>query len=178
MNSTFPHFSRHAATVAATASCIAAGFFPARYSICTALTGAATCSLGHFASFSAAHTVSTPSVLSATGTDTALCVTADATDLISRLSIFTCSTGGSSITDTPARASSFASSIFSRKLSVYPAALPACRMVTSVMDICLIKVLLTCKKSLKPLGFRDETSFAVPPCLSPVSRRKIALELQ
>ena len=29
MNSTFPHFSRHAATVAATASCIAAGFFPA-----------------------------------------------------------------------------------------------------------------------------------------------------
>ena len=64
--------------------------------------------------------------------------TALAMDLTSRLSILRLRSSPTSMTETFRRSSSLASSIFSRKLSVYPAAFPACRMVTSVMEICLI----------------------------------------
>ena len=90
-NSTSSQTARAAATVWRIASSMAAGFLPARYSICTALTGAGTWMRGCFA---------------------------EATDLMSRLSIFGFSTACSSMTLTPSRSRSLASSIFSRNESV------------------------------------------------------------
>ena len=73
---------------------------------------------GCFASLSAAQTSETLAGSSATGTHTALSFTAEATDLMSRLSIFGFSTACSSMTLTPSRSRSLASSIFSRNESV------------------------------------------------------------
>ena len=117
-NSTSSQTARAAATVWRIASSMAAGFLPARYSICTALTGAGTWMRGCFASLSAAQTSETLAGSSATGTHTALSFTAEATDLMSRLSIFGFSTACSSMTLTPSRSRSLASSIFSRNESV------------------------------------------------------------
>ena len=130
---------------------------------------------GCFASLSAAQTSDTLAGSSATGTHTALSFTAEATDLMSRLSIFGFSTACSSMTLTPSRSRSLASSIFSRNERI-------ARGLACLADrgICHGNVfhrrflLFFGKQKVpgKPTGFRDEI-FAVPPCLSPASRRTI-----
>ena len=141
-NSTSGQRARQAATVSLTAFSMASGFLWKRYSIWTGLTGAWTWRRGFFASFRAFQVICTFSGERATGTATMLPLTAAATDLTRRLSIFGCSMGSSSMTDAPRRSRSLASSIFSRKDREKSTALPVCFMVTSLIRIVFISVLL------------------------------------
>ena len=140
---------------------MASGFLWQRYSICTVLTGATTCRRGRAASRSAAHVISTVSSSnSSSGTATALPFTAEAMDLISRLSVRRFWMAPVSITETPRRSSCFASSIFSRKLRAKPPSFAGCGIVMSLMEILRIACFSFTKQKVPEIAlccdFRDE----------------------
>ena len=109
------------------------------YSICTVLTGATTCRRGFLAPFSAFQVTSTvSSSVRERGAASTLLKMALARDLIRRLSVRRLAMGAVSITGTPTLSSSFASSIFSRKLKTTPPASGGCFMVTSLRKMFLI----------------------------------------
>ena len=136
MNSTSAQYLRHSARVSRMEVSMASGFLWKRYSICTGLTGAHTCSRAFFASFRAFQVAATLSAFSATGTARMLSFTAAAMDLIRRASILGWAMGSSSMTETPSLSSSLLSSIFS--LKEREISLPVCFMVTSLIRIWFI----------------------------------------
>lgn len=125
---------------------------------------------GCFASLSAAQTSETLAGSSATGTHTALSFTAEATDLMSRLSIFGFSTACSSMTLTPQPVEELG------KLDLLAERERIARGLARLADrgICHGNVfhhrfLLFSenKKSLKPTGFRDEIASRYHPAYPP-----------
>ena len=134
-NSTSSALSAQALTISSIHASMASGFLRDRYSICTVLTGAMTCSRGYFAPLRASQVSFTLSVFSSTGTATMLLFTAEAMDFTRSASALPERIPSISMTETASLSKSLEISILPLKLRLWSACLASCFIVMSLIRI-------------------------------------------